>query len=396
MNRSRNPTRAIQTLFSLYMLIICSCSCKTEPEVLVFDPSGNYPEFPLSFNDVADISYIKLGGEKEGIFFSTIWDTGIYIDHLHERIFVGKFNIGVLEFDIHGKFIRKLGRLGRGPGEYITTFFYVLPEQEKVGIYDEGKNQFLIYNYLGDFLENESISVKLKPLFLSFLVQNNYLVVYSPHSESFYEGEDRTVHYSEKTLDLIPLDAQGDATIKDIHYEKPLVMPNDWGADSRKIMLPGQLFPSFSGLMMSTYRSDTTFVIDKSFRWRPFLVNARHNGVDEGCLYPVAETRDYLFLSQQNNVQNRKMYYFAIDKNIKQAYKITTDESSPLPGYLQGKIQLESGGLTKNPEYRFWELYPEELKGTCYNHLPRELKSLVDQCNEDSNPILMLIRFKDV
>ncbi len=37
-----------------------------------------------------------------------------------------------------------------------------------------------------------------------------------------------------------------------------------------------------------------------------------------------------------------------------------------------------------------------ELKEDYYDYLPSELKSIVDQCDEDSNLILMLIRFKDV
>ena len=89
------------------------------------------------------------------------------------------------------------------------------------------------------------------------------------------------------------------------------------------------------------------------------------------------------------------MYYFVIDKKTRQEYKITKDESNPLPGPLQGKVQIEDAGLTKTSDYRFWEFLPQRLKEECYEYLPEELKTIVDQCDEDSNPILMIIKFKE-
>ena len=396
MNRSRNPTRAIQTLFSLYMLIICSCSCKTEPEVLVFDPSKNYPEFPLSFNDVADISYIKLGGEEKGIFFPTIFNTGVFLDYNHCRIFTCFPSIGVMVFDIHGNFLRRLGRVGRGPGEYITSFFYVQPEEERVCVYDAAREEFLVFKYDGTFIPDEGIKTKLNvSSFFNFLILDDCLVVFNPISAITSESSGKTWNTSERTLELFPLYNHKNATINDIHYEKPIVRPLNWGNNGQKILINGHLIPSYSGLLVSTFRSDTTYVIEKGFKWRPFLVNTRHNGVDEGCLYPVAETQDYLFLCQKNNLSGGQLFYFAIEKKTRQAFKITANEDNPLPGPLRGKVQIYYRGLTMNHYYRFWEFQPQRLKEECYEYLPEELKALVDQCDEESNPILMIIKFKD-
>ncbi len=378
-------------------LIFISCSGKSEQDIVVFDPSGDYPEFPLSLSDIADVSYIKMGGAEEGINIVSLWGSGIYIDDSHGRIFALDPGIGVMEFDIHGNFLRRLGRLGRGPGEYTTSFFYVIPEEEEVGIYDLGRKKFLVFKYDGSFLADKGLSVeKFPPGFDCFNIQNGHLIVYNPYSRFLRESTGKVYTYSEKTLELFPLEGQSQATIKDIHYAKPIVEPRYWGNGGYSIMLDGYLLPSYSGFMMATYRCDTTYVIGKDFSWRPFLVNARHNGVEEGCLYPAAETKDYLFLSQQNNLKGGDTFYFAIDKKTKQAYKITDDESNPLPGYLQGKAQISHRGLTKTPEYRYRQLRPMELKEDYYDYLPSELKSIVDQCDEDSNLILMLIRFKDV
>ena len=381
------------------LLLTLSCSSISEQDVFIFDPSKDYPEFPLSLNDVADVSFITLGGEEEGIYIPSIWDAGFFFDGQHNRLFTSHSSIGVLEFDGQGRFLRRIGRLGRGPGEYATVFFYIQPETERVGVYDQTREKFLVYKYDGSYIEGEGIDIELFAGFNTFLVHNDCLLDYNPYSTTFLESSGRTHRISERTLNLFPIFGQNNNyIIKDIHYEQPLVIPEDWGEDYHKLMLPGQIIPSYSGILLSTYRSDTTYVIENDFRWRPFLVNERHNGIQEGCLYPTAETKDYLFLCHQDNLRGGRsqLQYYAIDKKSKQHYKITSDESSLLPGPLQGKAQIPVGGITKNPEYRFWEFRAEDLKEECYDYLPQDLKVLVDQCDEDSNPILMLIKFKDV
>ena len=362
------------------LLFLFSCSNSPEQEVFVFDPLKDYPEFPVSLSDIAEVSYIKLGGEEEGIYFSSLKSTGLFIDDLHSRLFACTPDTGVMEFDFQGRFIQRIGRLGRGPGEYMSVFFYVQPEEERVGVYDAAKEIFLVYNYDGSFLENEGIKARLLPGYLTFQILDGCLIDYNPYSVSFLESGGISRITSERTLNLFPIDGRTDHTIKDIHYERPLVIPRNWGENYQRLMMPGLLYPSYSGLMVSTYRSDTTYVIENDFSLKPFLVNERHNGVQEGCLYPSAETHDYLFLCHQNNLREGKdkLYYFAIDKRTNKAYKITEDETNPLPSPLQGKVQIENRGLTKKPEYRFWEFQPDELKGDCYEYLPAELKSIVD------------------
>lgn len=382
-------------VFSLFVFL-CSCSGRTEQDVFVFDPSKDYPEFPLSLTDVADVRFVKFGGEEEDIYYSTFWDSGMCIDDTNNKIIASHWNLGVVEFDMDGNFLRRIGRLGRGPGEYQTTFFYVNPDDERVGVVDISQEKIMVFNYEGTFLKDEEMKVRIMPAsFNTFQVLNGSLIVYNPGSSVFDEDQGRVYSRSKRTLELIPLTGKKRDEIKDIHYEKPLVRPRQWPGGGNGIMMNGYLIPSYSGLLMSTYRCDTTYVIDKDFSWKPFLVNTRHNGVQEGCLYPVAETRDYLFLCHKNNLRDAKMFYFAIDKRTKQAYKITEDESNPLPGCLQGKIQIRNEGLTKTSEYRFWEFHSFELM-EYYDYLPPELKVLVDQCDESSNPIYMIIKFKTV
>ncbi len=390
------PISRIIVVFAVLALIFTSCSGKSEQEVYVFDPYGDYPEFPLSLSDIADVSFIKMGGEEDGINLNSLWGSGIFIDDFHGRIFASDHSIGVLEFDMAGKFLRKLGRLGNGPGEYTFCSFYVQPEKERVGIYEEDQGKFLIYDYDGTYLPDEGFGAKfINDSIQTFLCQDGYLVVFHPSSVFTRVDTGITYVWSKKTLELVPIGDREDREIRDIHFAKPRMKTPAWLAGPRTIMVPGYLAPSYSGLMMPTYRCDTTYVIKKDLSWRPFLVNTRHNGIEEGCLYPSAETKDYLFLCHQNNQKGGDMFYFAIDKRTKQAYKITDDDSNPLPGHLEDKAQINHRGYTKNSFFRYWEFHPQRLKEECYDYLPQDLKVLVDQCDEDSNPILMIIKLKD-
>lgn len=387
---------AYRIALCLCMIFLVSCHKAVDKRIVVFDPLKDYPEFPLTLYDVAEVRFIKLGGEEENIYYTSTLGTTPFIDETNDRLFLANRFIGILEYSLNGNYIRTLGRIGRGPGEYSSVFFYVQPEEKTVGIYDNGQRHILTYNYNGDYLRDRGKDVYFvitSPN--NFHIYENALVYYNPYSLVSDEYQGITFSTSSRTLYSIPINGRSAKDIKDIHYERPIVNPSDWGPNYEFLMLSGYLIPSYSGLIMSTYRSDTTFVIEKDMSWRPFLVNSKHNGVKEGCLYPVAETREYLFLCHKNNLREGRVSYFAIDKKTKLAYKITKDESSPLHGLLQGKIQIDIEGLTKNPDYRFWEFDPEKLKKTCYDLLSPELKTIVDHCDEGSNPILMVMKFKE-
>ncbi|PWD97725.1 6-bladed beta-propeller [Marinilabilia rubra] len=129
-------------------------------------------EKPIRITDLADtISYIFLEENKNSIFGNI--DKMIYtknniiiIDkHITKSIFIFKNN---------GKFLNKINREGKGPGEYIRIgdVFYD-NSSDLIVIYDDKSYSFLYYKLSGEFIKKSNTSL----LFLSMarLSNNKYV-----------------------------------------------------------------------------------------------------------------------------------------------------------------------------------------------------------------------------
>jgi len=66
----------------------------------------------------------------------------------------------LLLFSKKGKFVRQIGKKGKGPGEYLRILDFVVT-QDTVYITSTGKRSLLIYNVNGDFLKEQSTPLQL-------------------------------------------------------------------------------------------------------------------------------------------------------------------------------------------------------------------------------------------
>lgn len=97
------------------ILIILLISCKSNDKTLFeFDPLS-LEENEISLSEIADeISYIPLDNKYQLGNISTIIFT-------NTAIYLNSKDIGILTFNRKGKYINKIGNIGRGPGEYIRV-----------------------------------------------------------------------------------------------------------------------------------------------------------------------------------------------------------------------------------------------------------------------------------
>lgn len=141
---------------------------------------GNEPVLIENFNMNTD----------KGLFLSDVVDSvwGVKLETSDEsiigvidRIQLFNGNIYVLDryktkslkcFEMNGTYIRTIGRIGNGPGEYveITDFLF---DENGITIYDQFQHKFIFFNDKGDFVDER----KLPFYFLRFyrFDQNNYL-----------------------------------------------------------------------------------------------------------------------------------------------------------------------------------------------------------------------------
>jgi len=76
----------------------------------------------------------------------------------NDVIFVQNFLDNLLEFDINGKFIKKIGNQGKGPYEYTSVYDFDIDNDMNIYICDG--MQILIFNNSGDPIKNIKLDVK--------------------------------------------------------------------------------------------------------------------------------------------------------------------------------------------------------------------------------------------
>lgn len=111
----------------------------------------------LELTQVIDTtSYIYIPLEtKENCLIGEIRKVLIY----DEFIFVfDRFTNSLYVFDKEGKFIRKIGKTGQGPGEYGRISDFDIDQiNNEIILYDINSRKFLFYDFNGVYLGNESI-----------------------------------------------------------------------------------------------------------------------------------------------------------------------------------------------------------------------------------------------
>jgi hypothetical protein len=127
----------------------------------------------IGLKDIAeDIEYVQLEYKPECALARII---GIYAN---KQYFFVDSNSGIYQFLRSGKFVRQIGKQGRGPGEYTTlSDFDVDDEAQKLYVLPTSAHQILVYNFNSDFLgsipiEPDTYSNRLDLLESDILILN--------------------------------------------------------------------------------------------------------------------------------------------------------------------------------------------------------------------------------
>ncbi|WP_339865016.1 6-bladed beta-propeller [uncultured Algoriphagus sp.] len=138
--------------FLIIAFTAISCSQTTDPGLQIIEiPKSSDSELYLS--DLAkSVEQIQLE-TKEGSFIGAILE----LQQNNEKLYVRDVGDKVLVFDRKGNFLRTLGTLGEGPGEYRSA--YSLAIDKKSGkIYLGSFNKLLVYSSEHEFLSEKKFS----------------------------------------------------------------------------------------------------------------------------------------------------------------------------------------------------------------------------------------------
>jgi len=118
---------------------------------------------------IKEITYIKLEDNAE----SALSGIGKLIIK-NERIYILDTDIkSLLVFDINGQFLHRVGKQGRGPGEYVRYINFSVNDNGEVFIYDMSNRNIMIYDTSGKYIRSIESSISFSDF---FILNDKYLL----------------------------------------------------------------------------------------------------------------------------------------------------------------------------------------------------------------------------
>lgn len=151
-------------LTAMLMIHLTSCRNQSSDEDAKIEAIKPYPHIidvseglknssQIKLSDIADsIKYIVLSKERAvtlGSFpFMQMTDSNYYV----------QFRGLIYRFDLSGKFLNTIGKIGRGPEEYLSgSPFTINPSSEVIYVKRNYIHDYISYNPLGEFIGNVSL-----------------------------------------------------------------------------------------------------------------------------------------------------------------------------------------------------------------------------------------------
>jgi len=127
----------------------------TESEKIVYSLGNKEKELVFNFEKIETTnkkrffkkinlnSLFKMGGIENEQF---LFPSRIIIDNEKNIFILDNIDCSVSKFDKKGRFIKKYGRNGKGPGEFENAFAFDVFEDEKVAIISPNDNKFTVFD----------------------------------------------------------------------------------------------------------------------------------------------------------------------------------------------------------------------------------------------------------
>ena len=198
--------RQLNILFSLFGLLLVNCDNKLTIEeslvanskLTVIKPNLKSVNKQYDLSSILDtVKFIKLELSEESLVGS--------IDKLivfEEHIYVlDKRTNSLLVFNLDGKYVSKLSKIGNGPGEYIQLdFFDIDYKNRQIVLTDLMGYQIVKYDLEGNYLSREKIPFWVEGLVPVF---NDGFVVYANHRDNKHQlNQEYNIFYLDSSMQV--------------------------------------------------------------------------------------------------------------------------------------------------------------------------------------------------
>lgn len=397
--------KRVDVILAIFLIIATGCggnkksnssnnntsTVATQDTFITVDVSKKYPLKELILQDIMDIEYIPLESTDEFLCQGVVQAIGKEIILVKNVINDGDIFI----FDRNGKGLRKFNRKGQGSEEYIFNLSVFLDEDKGEIYVDEVIRNVLVYDLYGNFLRNIH---RDKVKWINASNYNSDFLI-ARESPSAQKGKD-----TDNQL-FVLISKQNGNVVKDfrIYFEKKI----EWGitnhaGNTGAAPRPYPIIPYHDGWLLMEPSSDTIFRISQDYSLSPFM--ARTPSIQSMkpavFLLPCIFTDRYHFMEtitmEANLLRNEGFpkTQLVYDKKENTLFEYTMlNNDFPEKGPVNFTMQE-----TTNSEIAFWQkMEPHELiEAYAKGQLKGKLKDIAAELQEDSNPVIMLVKYRKV
>ena len=373
------------TVILLLVMTGCGENKKAADDLITVDVTNSYPKKELILQDFMDVEYVlpETGSEfyTEGVVQAVGKDI---IIAKNERVRDGDLFV----FDRNGKGLRKINHKGSGPGEYADMDKIILDDDKnEIYVVDITKLKLLVYDYYGTFKR----TVDLKSMYRTITVFDQENLI--------YEILDLSNNPDLPAFSIIS--KQDGNVVHDIripYNEKrdPIVYRGRGGMMHK---FPA-LIPYNENFILTYSSSDTVFNLLSDYSMIPLMVRTPsiQSMSLEVFLFPRMITDSYYFMDAV-----KKTYDFELNEGFPKVdlmydrrakaiyeYKLYNDDYTGKKPIDLSKGETISGEIAILFKIEAHELIESNEKG----ELKGKLKEIASKLDEDSNPVIMLVKQK--
>lgn len=381
---------SISTVVFLALLTACGgdANQSTEPVVAV-DVNGSYPTKELILQDIMDVEYIPLETNDEFINQGWLEDVGKELILIRNR----NDNGDIFIYDRTGKAIRKFNRKGQSGEEYTQAYRLILDEHNnEIFVVDFPATKIIVYDLHGNFkrsfkFDGDSYYKDV------FNYDRNNLITYRTYQGMDIESSD-SYHILISKMD-------GSITREIPTPYKKVKTPVITEPKDELVITPlyNVVIPTPESWLIINTSSDTVYNFLPDGSIKPFIERSPSiQTMDkEIFLFPKVITTNHYFMRTMKKEVDYKTFKGFPGNNL--VYDKQQNTVFEYTIYNDDFSDKREAYLTSNPINRdiaTWQFFEAFNLIEDYNEgkLKGRLKEIAAGMNEESNPVIMLIKHK--
>lgn len=378
----------ILAILLLFVTAGCGNSEQAADDLISVDVLKDYPHKELILQDFMDVEYIPLETNDEFVCRGRVMALG------HKYIIVKNAGMdgNIYIFDRKGKSVRRINRKGNSGEEYGYMYDILLDEEKReIFVNDMDKKKVFVYDLSGNFLRhlNSKEDVKYRHL-TNFDKDNficwNYSFETNPQAVEmppFYIVSKQDGH----TIKEFGVPIQKRTTTTILSYDEKTKMT--YGIFNT----PNTIHHFQNCFLLSDPSSDTIYSYSSKRDLKPYMVRTPsiHTMNPEVFLYSEILTDKYHFLRLYEKKSEGWETDLVYDKQEKAIYRYTLYN-----GDYTNKKWLVMRGQNIDDEIAKWDCLdaPQLVEAYEKGQLKGKLKEIAATLDEESNPVIMLIKHK--